>query len=251
MEKWQHIALVIAILAAIGAAFRVWTTETFKAFRWYLCIYIVRSVVSLPADLNSPRYYLFWRVSEPILFIALTFAVYEAYRKLCASYPGLGWLGTWILNVALAIAVLFAISTLRLDASGGVSEAAFKQFLILERWASTVLAMFLLLVWLFFSRYPLNAGSNLRHHFTLLTGLLGAEAATLLAVNLGNGHVTAWVNLAISAAESCFYIGWALLMKRSGLDAVPVLRAGAVQHFEILSERARSLAGQAFGARHH
>src|SRR5690348_13063401 len=178
-----------SILANATAALRLYQRDLNRVYRFffaYLIFTTFRSLVLLPFKVNSFTYAILYLVTAPLLWVFYVLVVLELYSLVLRNYSGIYSLGRWTLYGALFSAVV--VSFLALIPAWG------NEIYRLHFWTTTVergvvfsLVIFLLLIMLFLSRYPVALSRNILVHAVVYTVLfLGVSMTILVRTVLGH-----------------------------------------------------------------
>ena len=212
------LGIILQIVSLLGAAllslklFHTGLWKRYPAFFWYFVFRVPDSVWPLLIDVRSNQYLHVWMLTEPIAWIFHIVVVFELYRLVLQDHKGIYTLGRWAMYGALVIAI--PISILSLIPHFTVHTPDNSRYMGYEfataRGIDFSLALFLILILLFLSRYPINLSRNVVVHSALYTILFFSEAfgiflrtfkivenrtVNLILVGLSCACIVAWLVL--------------------------------------------------------
>jgi hypothetical protein len=197
----------------------------YRFFFIYLLFAAVRSVTLflLPFNLYSRTYGIIYVVSAPVLWIFYVLVVLELYSLVLQNYAGIHSLGRWTLYGALILSV--AISILTLIPSWG-NEPSRLLFLCttVERGIVFSLVIFLLLILLFLSSYPVALNRNILIHCIVYTVYFLGISMIDLIHNVVGYEVVRQLNYVVLPITMGCYLAWIFLLTRAGENRVAMLR---------------------------
>jgi hypothetical protein len=218
----------LSIIANACTAWRLRQLGLHTVYRFffvYLIFAATRSVTLflLPFSLGSSTYAIVYLVTAPVLWIFYVLVVLELYSLVLRNYAGIQSLGKWTLYGALFFSI--AISVLTLIPSWGNERSR------LLFWCTTVergvvfsLVIFLLLILLFLSSYPVALNRNVLVHSIVYTVyFLGISTIELIHNMVGHEVVHQLNNVVLVMTMGC-YLAWIFLLTRAGESGVAMLR---------------------------
>jgi hypothetical protein len=176
-----RILQIISLAGAVALAVKLLVTGLRKRYPIFFLYFVFRSFNTawpLLIDVKSNQYLHIWVATEPIAWIFHILVVIELYRLVLEDHKGIYTLGRWAMMAALAIAI--PVSILSIIPHFRVHDADNTKLMGLyfatERGIDFSLALFLLLILFFLSRYPINLSRNVVVHSALFTLLFFSEA---------------------------------------------------------------------------
>lgn len=145
---------------------------------------------------RSASYLWFFTLTEPAIWLFYVLVVIELYSLVLERHRGLYTLGRWVLYGGLSISLLLSGLALVPELSGGAPQASrlLPIYFAIERGVDFSLLIFLLLILLWLTQYPVPLSRNVLVHSLAYTILfLSNTAGLLVRVILGynlSGPVT-------------------------------------------------------------
>jgi hypothetical protein len=131
---------------------------------------------------QSTSYLWFFILTEPAIWIFYVLIVIELYSLVLEKHRGLYTLGRWVLYGGLSLSLLISGLSLLPELSGGTSQRSpvISYYVAIERGVDFSLLIFLLLILLWLTRYPVPLSRNVLVHSVAYTFLFLSNTAGLL-----------------------------------------------------------------------
>ena len=206
-----------ANLAAISALLlRFWATGVWRHSRALFLYFLATagsSLLLLQISFRSNSYALAFMTCEVVLHALALFTVLELYRIALARHAGLasfGRTGVWgVTGVVTLLALLSAL--LDRDIPKGQS-VILHRFLTVDRTLELAIILFLLLIALFISWFPVKMQRNTALSIAGFSVFYFVRAGGLLAANLmSRSHLEA-INAVAIAVSTALLLGWAVVL---------------------------------------
>ncbi len=210
--------LIAAI--ALTAAKLLWTGlhKHYPVFFLYLLFRIPLRIVPLVVNVRSHAYFTIWTYGEAITLIFYVLLVVELYRVVLVRYRGLQTVGRWAMYVCVVISGTISILLSLPKINGSLQRAGkiFNTFIVAERGIDTALALFILLILLFLSRYPITLSWNARVHALVYSVFFMSNTVALLMRTLFGLSVAPQVNTILTVIGIGSVIAWLILLSPAG-----------------------------------
>lgn len=206
-----------------------------------LCTYLVLALACnllLLGARSAHAYASIWMVADPLTWLFLGWVVIELYVRLTRSYPGIGAFGIWLILTALSASVAISILIGRYDYPEWAGTLA--AFLAVRRGIAAALALFLIFVYWFFSRYREPICLNVWRHLQITTILCGGYALQALTLNLTGRAVIPELQTVAVGIIFVSYGSWGLLLTVAG-EAEPVKPVLSDERLAAIDHRATAL----------
>jgi hypothetical protein len=192
--------------------FRMW--RKFPAFLSYLLFIAIRAILLSSLNRASGVYVRIYLIGGPLVCCAAAFSVYEMFQLFFRNYPGLRTVGRWALYTALFIALSVTALILRKPWPGTEIDRLLFYELVLERSITFGLAVIVIILMIFLSRYPLHPGRNTYVASGFFSAMFLAQAVVrlidTLAPNLHAGTAADYPEVAFTAL--CL-LGWGVMLR--------------------------------------
>ncbi|MCW5965304.1 MAG: hypothetical protein KIT83_14815 [Bryobacterales bacterium] len=186
---------------------------------WFLVgfLSIRNGLLELFVD-NVARFYRFWIITEPVVVISYTLAIFELYSFALAKYPKLRTASQRVLFLAMVIATTVSVLSIFPDVQFG-SFGENDRFLlvnVIRRGVYTSLLVFLVLLVSFITIFPIRLSRNtIVHIIVFSTSFLFITVATL-TVNLKGLDIIPIFNLAAAFVAVVASLVWYFMLTPAG-----------------------------------
>ena len=228
VSLFQVVALILDGLIAVKLL-RCGLYRRYRVFFAYLIFMVPYGIWFLLLDTSSNLYQKSWVVTEPILWAFYITLIVELYGLILEKHKGLYTLGRWVMYAGLSISTL--ISALALLPHITPAQRQITQVMPYiwagERAVNLSLALFILLILLFLSTYPVPLSRNVITHAAVysiffLSSTLWVVVRTLFGLRLSD-----LMNLIVMAISCLCLTAWLILLSPKGEE----VRSGSVLHF--------------------
>jgi hypothetical protein len=175
-------------------------------------------------DTRSTTYAWFWIATEPLLWIFYVGMVVELSRLILQQYQGLYTVFRWAMLVSVIIATAVSAASLipKIPPDALQRSKYLGLFLAGERGLDLSLAIFILLILLFLSRYPVTLSRNVRVHAVVYSVYFLVNTAGLLLRSLFGLKQSPELNLVFMLASTGAMVAWLLLLSPAG-EIIPAV----------------------------
>ncbi len=238
----QVLWLASAVLAAAIIA-RILQQRLFQSplnsFAWMLGVVLVRDAALSIPRYNTHAYAVIWEWTLPVLLAAQLWAGFDTLRAIARLYPNIGRFAVRIFLACLAITVTVCCLSLPFELHRLAGpEALLRSLFLLHRCVDSWIAGTLILVVVFFARFPAplrRPPRNLVMHTLLLSLYFTGYATLFLVENLAPLGAVAALERIQFGLVVLLYTVWAICLSRSGENREPwpqieVMLLRAVEH---------------------
>jgi hypothetical protein len=217
--------VVISLLAAALTVIRLWQTKLYRKYPVFFCFFIFLTpnlAWPLVFGVNSSIYFYFWLTLSPVSWLFHIAMVAELYGLILKKYRGLYTLGRWAMYVSTVIAIGLSILSLIPKFTPAMPQRSrhIGYFYAIDRGIDFSLVLFIFLILLFLSLYPVPISRNTAVHVALFTVYFLSSTLSVLARTVTGRALTDQVNLVFSAVSTLCFVGWAFLLTPRG-ESVP------------------------------
>jgi len=217
------LALALRWITLLGIALtaarllRAGMYRKYRIFFAYLIFWLLRSGVLLTLNVRSALYAKIWILTEPVLWFFYIFLLLELYSLILQAHKGLYTMGRWALYGALLLAI--TVSSIIFAAP---SRDPFNQsrlialLLVLERGLLLSLVVFLLLILLFLSRYPISLTRNVIIHSIVYAAFFLSNTLAFLIRSMFGYEVARPVNIFLMGVSAACVLAWLVLLSPAG-----------------------------------
>ena len=216
----QALLLVGSVLMAL----RLQVTglhRQYPVFFLYFVFRIPNNLWPLFLDIRSDTYFWIFVCTMPVVLAFYVLLVRELYKLVLEDYRGLQTAGRWAMYASLVGAVAVAILTLipKIQPSMPQRSVAIGYVQVSERGIETALAVFIFLLLVLLSRYPIHLRRNVRIHAVVYSiFFLGSTMAVLARTILGMKSLST-LNTIGSVINVCCIFAWLILLRPAGEKA--------------------------------
>lgn len=227
----QKLLWPVNLIGAALVAWRLYSLDLHRKYRFFFLVIVAqvaRSVSLLPFDYRTQIYYELWLWTEPVLWLSYILVVYELYSLVLKQYQGISSVGRRFFFVGVAISSVVAsvlVMATTTTALGGRQRMVYP-YVLVERSIFGALAIFLFLLLVLVTWFPVPLSRNLLIHATVYTAYFFINNVFLMIYQLAGKNVAALTNdVRLLTALVC-YGSWVFLLSRSGEDRTASLSLG-------------------------
>jgi len=216
--------------------------KRYPVFFLYFLFRIPNAIWPFFLDVRSVPYFNVWTITTIIALIFYVLLVVELYRLVLANYRGLQTIGRWAMYASLIVSVAVSVLSL-LPKMASMSARNRKLFVVLgpERAIETALALFIIVLLAFLSRYPIQLSRNVRLHAVVyaaffLSNTLGTLMRLLFGIAIGDA-----ANLVIAAVNTSTVLAWLLFLNPAGEEVRDSQPAMTREHEQRLLKQLETL----------
>jgi hypothetical protein len=243
-----HLVEILLLIGSALVATRLYSNGLWRKYRVFFAYCVLRVpnfVWPLVVSDQSPVYFWLFLISSPVFVLLYVLLVAELYRLILEKYRGLETLGRWAMYAATAVSVLISALALlpHITPAMPQSSRVLGYEFALERGVDFSLVLFILLMLLFLSRFPVPLSRNVLVHAAIFSLYFLTSAVGLLLHALWGIRLSAEVNLFLSAASLLCVAGWLWLLNPAGETVpahLPVFGSGDEQRILLQLDAANS-----------
>jgi len=214
------------IVANATAALRLYQLDLNRVYRFffaYLVLTTARSLLLLPFNVRENTYGLIYLATLPILWVFYILIVLELYSLVLQNYSGIYSLGRWTLYGALFFSVTVSVLTL-IPSWGNEASKLLFWCTTVERGVDFSLVIFLLLILIFLTRYPVALNRNIIVHCIVYTVFFLCTSMTILVRNVVGHELMRQLKNVLQVISAGCYLVWIFFLTRAGESRVTMLR---------------------------
>lgn len=214
------------IVANATAALRLYQLDLNRVYRFffiYLVITTARSLLLLPFNVRENTYGLIYLATLPILWVFYILIVLELYSLVLQNYAGIYSLGRWTLYGALFFSIAVSVLTL-IPSWGNETSRLLFWCTTVERGVDFSLVIFLLLILIFLTRYPVALNRNIIVHCVVYTVFFLGTSMTILVRNVVGHELMRELNNVLQVISAGCYLVWIFFLTRAGESRITMLR---------------------------
>jgi hypothetical protein len=227
----QFISLVGAVLLAVRL-FATGLWRHYPIFFWYFVFRIPNTLWPLLEKSTTPLYEHTWIITEPISWAFHVLVVVELCRLVLNRHRGIYSLLRWAMYGAVAIAISISIVSLlpKIKPRMSFDTRLVGFWVATARGIDFAIALFLLLILFFLSRYPVRLNRNILVHSALYTiFFFGGALAMFLRTLLGTPAAPT-TNLILEFLSVTCIFAWVIFLTPKGERVQASFRAFGSHH---------------------
>ncbi len=231
IQQYIQILLLIGSVLVAARLYHNGLWRKYVVFFAYFIFRIPNSAWPLVINDESSAYFWLWLITSPVCVIFYVLVVAELYRLILEKYRGLATIGRWAMYAATAISVMISVLALlpRFTPAMPQRSRDVGYETALERGIDLSLVVFVLLLLLFLSRFPITLSRNVMVHAAIFSLYFLAAALGLVLHALWGINLSAEVNLFLSCTSLVCVGGWLLLLNPAWESVpahLPLFRSG-------------------------
>lgn len=224
IKAFQFLTLAGSVLTVL----KLFWTGLYRRYRMFFLLFLFQipnTIWPLLINTNSDLYLHLWECTEPATWLLYVLVVLELYRLVLENHKGLFSLGRWIMYVALVVAVFLSILSLlpRFRPSTPQPSRMLSYFFAAERAIELSLAIFIFLILLFLSRYPVPLSRNVLVHTGLYSIYFLSGTTGMLLLSAKGYEANVKINLFFTGMSSLCAFAWFFLLTRKGEEGQATL----------------------------
>jgi hypothetical protein len=217
MDRWSRWLFFVSLLSLTVFLLKFVLCGLHKKYRWlfsYFAAVLAGGLVLAGIPYQSKAYAWTFIAQEVFIHVLAIFVVLEIYRIALAGHAGLAAFGRAGILIAtvLAVTVAVAISLVDRDIPSG-QLAAFHWFLTFQRSWDLALLVFLVLIGLFITWFPVKLSKNTAIGIAGFSVIFFVRAGILLAANVLPRKNVPAVNNAAMILETVMTLAWAAAIR--------------------------------------
>jgi hypothetical protein len=186
----------------------------FSALITYLTFIGIWNLASAFVSPRSDLYFWIYIASVPLECIFGIFAVRELFALLFDRYPGIRTVGRWSMYAGIALSTAASLVLTGISWGGGArGRSGLFYFEVAERSIVFSLAIVIVTILFFLSRYPLHLGRNTNVSSAFFSALFLVESVQLLIDSLQPALYHPWVDRIAGVFAALCVFAWAALLQ--------------------------------------
>src|SRR6185312_1164758 len=172
------LSLYLQIFSVLGSAllavklFKIGLWRRYRVLFWFSLVNVADSLWPfLFSNTSSQQYLHVWLLSQPVQWIFHVLLVAELYRLILENHPGIYSLGRWAMYGAVVVAVCISVLSLipRFTPQTPQQSKYLGLAFATSRGIDFALVIFLVVILLFLSRFPIKLSRNVVVHAAVYT----------------------------------------------------------------------------------
>ena len=190
----------------------------YRFFFLYLVSLVPYDVCLLVLDVKSGLYQKFWTVTAPLFWLLYILVVFELCGLILEKHKGLYTLGRWAMYLGIVVAVTLSLLSLLPHITAAMPQRTriMGYVYATERGVDFSLAIFILLILLFLSRYPVPISRNVAVHSVVFSLFFLSNTLGLLLHSVFGLHLIQEVDMLFMGTSSACVVAWLVLLNAKG-----------------------------------
>lgn len=219
---------LLTLAGSVLTVLKLFWTGLHRRYRMFFLLFLFQIPNTLwPLFLNtqSNAYLHTWEATEPIAWLLYVLVVLELYRLVLENHKGLYSLGRWIMYAAVAVALSISILSLLPHFNPATPQPSrlLPYFFAAERAVELSLAIFIFLILLFLSRYPVPLSRNVLVHTGLYSVYFLSGTVGMLLLSVVGYEANVKINVFFTGISSVCAFAWFFLLTRKGEEGQATL----------------------------
>jgi hypothetical protein len=218
----QWVSLLGSLLIA-AKLYRSGLYRRYRVFFTYFLFRVANGVVPLLADLKSPVYFYLWVFTEPLIWMFYVWVVLELCRLVLERHRGLYTLGKWAMYAGMAVSVTLSFLSVLAKFKAATPQRSISfhnsiigYFLAADRGVTFCMAIFVLLMLLLLSRYPVRLSRNIVLHTTLYTIYFMSSTLGVILSSVFGVHLFTKIDLGLRTVSALCILAWLIFLTPKG-----------------------------------
>jgi hypothetical protein len=207
-------ATLIQVLSIVGSALvalKLLKTGLFRkyaVFFLYLLFRIPDTLIPMRMEVTSANYFRFWIATEPVFWAFFIFVAQEISSLIFKKHKGVSTFGRWAMYGGIGASVLISLATKYLNDPHSIQGSTMAWYLGAERGITLGVAVFLLLLLVFLSRYPVPMARNLLGHLAIYTVYFFSIFLVFLVRSVFGKQMNDEANFLLSVVSALCMFAW-------------------------------------------
>lgn len=216
----------VSLLGSLLVAAKLYRSGLYRRYRVFFAYFLFRvpnASYPLLVDVKSPIYFYFWVFTEPLVWVFYVWVVLELCRLVLERHQGLYTLGKWAMSVGMAISVTLSVLSVLAkfkaappQRSRSLHNSIIGYFLATDRGVTFCLAIFLLLMLLLLSRYPVRLSRNVVLHTTLYTIFFLSNTLNVILLSVFGLHLFTTIDTGLMGVSALCILAWLIFLTPKG-----------------------------------
>jgi hypothetical protein len=237
---------IASIIGSVLVAAKLLITGLCRKYPVFFCFFLFQIPVNVLPYLvknTSDQYAYFWVCQEPIQLIFYILVVRELFWLILRKHPGLLSLGRWAMYVAVAASVTISFLSLLPKITPAMPQRTklLGYAFAAQRGVDLSLILFIVLMMLFISRYPIPLSRNVLVHASIYSVYFISCTFVLVLRAVFGIKSHEWLDLAITASTSACVFAWLFFLNPKGEEIGETLPAFSSEQEHRLLEHLDSL----------
>lgn len=208
----------VAALSGL-AGLKLWRTGLHRRYPALLAFLLPNPVLSLGFLVSSvPTYVTYWKILQPFTWLFSVWVVLELYTVILERHKGLATFGRWMQYAGFAVSTLVSVVALLPQIRGGSNPAdpVVVYYYAIERGVDCGMLVFLLVLMVWLTQYPIPLSRNVVIHSFAYTALFLSNSVGLFSQAFFGFELSRPVTLALTGVFGLCILTWLIFLNAKG-----------------------------------
>jgi hypothetical protein len=217
----------VSLLGAFLTAAKLYRSGLYRRYRVFFAYFLFRVPIAaypLLIHVKSPVYFYIWVFTTPLVWAFYVAVVLELCRLVLERHRGLYTLGKWAMWAGMAVSVTLSVLSVlaKFQAappqkrSRSLLPSIIGYFLAADRGVTFCLAIFLLLMLLLLSRYPVRLSRNVVLHTTLYTIFFLSNTLGVILLSVFGKDLFTAIDAVMMGISALCILAWLIFLTPKG-----------------------------------
>ena len=212
---------ILTLVGSVLTVVKLYWSGLYRRYRMFFFLFLFQipnTIWPLFIDYRTRLYQYIWTATEPISWLLYALVVLELYRLILERHRGLYSLGRWMMYLAVLVSVAFSLITLlpKIRPNSSLHSRTLMYLFAFQRQVYFGLVLFIILILLFLSRYPIRLSRNVLVHAALYSVFFLCGTAGVLLRSIIGDKALDEVNLFLTGMSSVCALAWFFLLTKKG-----------------------------------
>lgn len=214
-------SILQVVFAALSASvsIKLWRTGLWRRYPALLGFLLVSSVLSAVFLASNDRAYeTYWKILQPVTWIFSVGVVLELYTVILERHKGLATFGRWIQYAGFVLSTLVSLLALlpRIRDAANRADPALVYYYAIERGVDCGMVVFLLVILVWLTQYPVPLSRNVVIHSLAYTTLFVSNSVGLFAQAFFGFALSQPVTVALTGVFGLCILTWLIFLNAEG-----------------------------------
>jgi len=224
----------VAILSSF-AGIKLWRTGLYRRYPALLGFLILNPILSLVFLASSVSAYVtYWKILQPFTWLFSVWVVLELYTAILEKHKGLATFGRWMQYAGFSLSTVVSVLALlpRIRAGANRADPVLSYYYAVERGVDCGMLVFLLVLLVWLTQYPVPLSRNLLIHSFTYTALFLSNSVGLFAQAFFGFELSRPVTLALTGVFGLCILMWLIFLSAKGEEIRVTVTHFTPQHEE-------------------
>jgi hypothetical protein len=209
----------VAALSGL-AGLKLWRTGLYRRYPALFGFLLVVSLLSLAFLASSvpSSYVTYWKILQPFTWLFSVWVVLELYTVILERHKGLATFGRWMQYAGFGVATLVSVLALlpRIRAGTSTADPMLVYYYAIERGVDCGMLVFLLVLLVWLTHYPIPLSRNVVIHSFAYTALFLSNSVGLFGQAFFGFELSRPMTLALTVVFGLCILTWLMFLNAKG-----------------------------------